>query len=619
MEWDLGTPFYRPTRVCHVVSGSEWGWRNGSAKWPVYFADTLPPVVDLGLSSPTGMTFGYGAKFPAKYQHALFLCDWTYGKMFAVHLEPNGSSYGGTYEEFMTATPLPLTDVVIHPRDGAMYFLIGGRRTQSGLYRVTYVGSEFTVPVAAVPSHREERAVRHMLEDLHAGDHPDAVDKAWPYLKNGDRFVRFAARTAIEHRPLESWQKRALAETDPQTSITALLALARKIPRSFKPDGPDLDTPVPTYPANDAQSHPLRSSVLKSLERLDWSTLSSDEKLELLRVYQLACYRLGPPDEPARRQLISRFDGFFPSGDRQIDVMLTELLCYLQAPSAAAKGMRLLANATTQEEQIDLVRSLRFLAAGWTRELHRDLFEWFRRAATYKGGNNFETYIQELKKDSLAHVSAEDRIALDDLINAPAPKQVTPLAAQPRPFVKEWTMEEVIPLIETRLKQRDFEHGRAMFAAANCFGCHHFAQQGGAVGPDLTGLAGRFSPRDILESVLEPDKVISDQYAASIIVTTDGKVITGRLTNFSGDKITINTDMLDPNATEEVKRSEIEQLEKATTSMMPSGLLNTLTEDELLDLMAFLLSRGNPHAPMFARETSVRGSKSDSSSQADGL
>jgi putative heme-binding domain-containing protein len=139
------------------------------------------------------------------------------------------------------------------------------------------------------------------------------------------------------------------------------------------------------------------------------------------------------------------------------------------------------------------------------------------------------------------------------------------------------------------------------------------------VGPDLTGLAGRFSPRDILESVLEPDKVISDQYAASIIVTTDGKVITGRLTNFSGDKITINTDMLDPNATEEVKRSEIEQLEKATTSMMPSGLLNTLTEDELLDLMAFLLSRGNPHAPMFARETSVRGSKSDSSSQADGL
>jgi hypothetical protein len=86
MEWDIGTPFYRPTRVCHAVSGVDWGWRNGSGKWPVYFADTVPPVVNVGLGSPTGITFGYGAKFPAKYQNTLFLCDWTYGKMYAVHL-----------------------------------------------------------------------------------------------------------------------------------------------------------------------------------------------------------------------------------------------------------------------------------------------------------------------------------------------------------------------------------------------------------------------------------------------------------------------------------------------------------------------------------------------------
>ena len=124
MEWDIGAPWYRPTRVCHVVSGSEWGWRNGSAKWPEYFADTLPPVVNIGLGSPTGITFGYGAKFPAKYQNALFMCDWTYGKMYAVQLTPEGASYRRrTVEEFMTATPLPLTDAIINPHDGAMYFL----------------------------------------------------------------------------------------------------------------------------------------------------------------------------------------------------------------------------------------------------------------------------------------------------------------------------------------------------------------------------------------------------------------------------------------------------------------------------------------------------------------
>ena len=73
MEWDVGLPWYRPTRVCHATSGSEFGWRHGSGKWPSYFPDSLPSVVDVGPGSPTGITFGYGAKFPAKYQDALFI------------------------------------------------------------------------------------------------------------------------------------------------------------------------------------------------------------------------------------------------------------------------------------------------------------------------------------------------------------------------------------------------------------------------------------------------------------------------------------------------------------------------------------------------------------------
>ena len=95
MEWDFNTPWYRPTRVCLAVSGSEWGWRNGAGKWPAYYADTLPPVVDIGPGSPTGVCFGYGAKFPEKYQDALFICDWSYGKLYAVHMEPSGCDLHG--------------------------------------------------------------------------------------------------------------------------------------------------------------------------------------------------------------------------------------------------------------------------------------------------------------------------------------------------------------------------------------------------------------------------------------------------------------------------------------------------------------------------------------------
>src|SRR6185369_16807825 len=178
------------------------------------------------------------------------------------------------------------------------------------------------------------------------------------------------------------------------------------------------------------------------------------------------------------------------------------------------------------------------------------------------------------------------------------PTTVAPVA-KPRPFVKDWKMGDIVPLLDTKLKHRNFDHGKQMFAAALCFNCHRFNGTGGAVGPDLTTLSGRFSARDILESVLEPSKVISDQYAAMNVVTSDGKVVTGRVVNFSGNQIHINTNMLDPRKLDKIDRADIESMETSKVSMMPTGLLNTLNENEVLDLFAFLLSRGDRRHSMF--------------------
>jgi glucose/arabinose dehydrogenase len=156
MEWDIGAPWYRPTRICHLVSGAEFGWRNGSAKWPTYYADSVPPVVDIGLGSPTGVTFGTGAKFPAKYQRAFFGNDWAYGKIYAVHMKPEGASYSAEFEPFVVGKPFDVTDIVINT-DGAMYVTIGGRGTQSGLYRISYVGDESTEPAAPVEDVKSPR------------------------------------------------------------------------------------------------------------------------------------------------------------------------------------------------------------------------------------------------------------------------------------------------------------------------------------------------------------------------------------------------------------------------------------------------------------------------------
>src|SRR5207248_1546720 len=145
--------------------------------------DNLPSAVEIGVSAPTGIGFGYGTKFPAKYQQALYILDWTYGVIYAVHLEPHGSTYQGTFERFVSGQPLPVTDITVG-RDGALYFTIGGRKTQSGLYRVTYTGAESVVPAALQPNPAAEkaRAVRHQLEAFHGRQDPSAVSVAWPYL-----------------------------------------------------------------------------------------------------------------------------------------------------------------------------------------------------------------------------------------------------------------------------------------------------------------------------------------------------------------------------------------------------------------------------------------------------
>jgi hypothetical protein len=123
--------------------------------------------------------------------------------------KPEGSSYTATKEEFVTGSPLPLSDAIIHPQDGAMYFTIGGRKVQSGFYRVTYTGSESTTPVPPKKGAGEdERELRRALEAEHSPQGAAAVEKAWPHLAHRDRFIRTAARVALEHQPVDLWRER---------------------------------------------------------------------------------------------------------------------------------------------------------------------------------------------------------------------------------------------------------------------------------------------------------------------------------------------------------------------------------------------------------------------------
>jgi putative heme-binding domain-containing protein len=605
MEWDMGMPWYRPTRVVHATSGSEFGWRSGTGKWPTYYVDSLPPLLNIGPGSPVGVTFGYGTRFPAKYQRALYLCDWTFGTIYALHLEPEGSSYRAVKEEFVSRAPLPLTDAAVGP-DGALYFTIGGRGIQSELFRVTYVGKDATEPVDGRDAALADlRTLRRQLEQDHrrADDPARAVTFAWPHLGHEDRFIRYAARVALEHQDVRLWQDRVLEERAPESLITGAVALARQGDRSLQP------------------------RLLEALDRLDFAALPEHQQLGLLRAWSLVFIRMGEPDPATAARLAKKLDAFYPARTDAPNRELVNLLVYLKSPTVIAKTIALMKQdrgpsasdfsellarnpgfggtiAKMMANQPDAQKLhyafvLRNLREGWTLPERTFYFQWLQQARQWSGGASFQGFIHNIDKEAFENASDSERLAIESA-GAREPYEGKELP-KPQGPGQEWTLDQLLALSRGKMRRRDFKNGQRTFAAARCVLCHRFAGEGGATGPDLTQAAGRFGFKDIAEAILEPSKVVSDQYRASVVATESGKVYTGRIVNEAKDVLMILVDPEDATKVVEVPKVEVDEMMPSQASLMPEKLLNALNEDEVLDLFAYLLSRGDQGDPMFRK------------------
>ena len=602
MEWDVGTPWYRPTRVVHATSGSEFGWRSGTGKWPEYYADSLPALVNIGPGSPVGVEFGTGAKFPSKYQRALYICDWTFGTMYAIHMEPNGASYSATKEEFVSRTPLPLTDVTVG-KDGHLYFTVGGRGTQSELYRVRYVGNESTAPAPKLALN-EAHAQRRAIEAFHNDQPKDdaAIAKLVSQLGSSDRHIRYAARVALERVPASKWQSEILKSTDANTVLTGVVGLARV----GEPD--------------------IKELLLRQLGSLQLSSLSASQRLDLARAAQLVLIRLGDVDNSFRDSLLGAIEPLFPSGDDLLDRELVILLTHLQSPVLSKKALPLLSKERKKTEadyreilernrgyggpivamlenqpdlqQFHMAFSMRNLKEGWTVEQRKEFFQWFEKAQTWSGGNSYQKFLINAANDAYSFSNDQERFVLEALgVRKPAALPKT--LPEPKGPGKPYTTESLVKLASDNMKGRNFENGKNMYAAARCVICHRFGGDGGATGPDLTQAAGRFAIGDLIDAIVRPSQVISDQYKTMVLQMEDGTVHTGRIVNDVAGKVTMVVDPEDATKTVTIDRKDIEQEKTSALSLMPAELMNKLNEDEALDLIAYLLSRGNPNSPMF--------------------
>lgn len=617
MEWDMGMPWYRPTRICHVTSGSEFGWRTGNGKWSPAYPDNLPPVMDIGQGSPTNVMYGINANFTKKYQRSIFAFDWSFGIIYSLELETKGSSYTASKEEFLSGLPLPLTDGIIGP-DGAMYFMTGGRRLDSDLYRVYYNGNEDKKSIQAKPLvQTEENKIRKELETFHLGSKKDAVEKAWQQLDSKDRFIRYAARIALEHQPVATWQDKVYKAESTTKKIQAAIALARQ--------------------GNTSQ----QGKLIDLLTTIDYNNLNTEEKVDLVRAIELVLSRLGKPSLSIKQKIGSYLAPHYPARADVLNQLLSKTLVYVGEPSVVAKTIAMLespqgenkdvmANNATEAADlifrnpqygISIAKTLKNMppaqsiyygnvlsnaSNGWSSELREQYFKWFYKAFSFKAGNSYIGFVDKARKQALASVTKDkfeffNQISGDSLLSNSGNDLFSDVV-QPEGPGKQWEESDIAPLLANGLVGRNFERGRNMYMATNCITCHVISGEGQNIGPNLTQLGTRFSPEDILKAIIDPNDVISDQYNSTIFSLKNGGSIVGRLISDEGDTYAVSQNPYAPDIIRNIHKNDVADKKMSTVSLMPSGTINRLNDEELKDLLAYLISGGDSENTIYETE-----------------
>ena len=611
MEYDMGMPWYRPIRLCHLTSGSDLGWRTGTGKFRAEYPDNLPGIGNLGQGSPTGLLEGAGLKFPEKYQKGLFLFDWSYGTMYFAELQPKGSSYRSEISEFLSGVPLPLTNGIAGD-DGAMYFLTGGRRLESGLYRVTYTGAEASDLVDLTESNngKEDRQLRKQLEALHHSNGKDQIDFIISNLDHEDRFIRYAARIAMEHQDYKLWN----GAVNKNNSVGKKVALALSVARH----------------GNDA----TRQQCLNGLLDIDFDKLTESEKIDVIRAIDLSILRMDKDVAFGTSKKIK--DKFLPNylkGSDIINKEVCDLLSYFQVGEIVAPTIermlndtitadlksiylsgdvskrseqygldveRMLANMPNQQN-INYAKSLTVMNAGWTPELREQYFTWYNRALQKSGGKMYSNFIRTIQSRALANVPKADQdyyeaLSGEAMANISESKKKV---KQPEGPGQNWTVQEVNAAYEKHKGNVSFANGKDYFTATLCATCHSIKGAGGNTGPELTQIATRFSIADLAGSIVDPSETISDRYQNTTWHLNNGDVVTGRLLEETERDIEVSTNAFSPDLTTKFRKSKIEKEELSPYSSMPPGLLNRLNGQELSDLMAYMLSGGEANHEIY--------------------
>ena len=619
-ESELGVPWYREVRTVHGVPGGNFGYRNGSGKYPPWYIDSLPPVRDLKRGSPVGVEFYQSYAYPRELFDNLLEGDWSRGRLLFTALRAEGATYRARTDaaELIHGEPLNITDMEVGP-DGMLYFVTGGRNTEGGLWRLRYIGPPPAQPdmtgtmavvrqpqplsawgwaaiekakasmgdsfgrdlerlarsTAADPMDRvralyemqrhgvppsdgllqtlisdrsqQVRAAAVHVSGLRGGpasikvataalkdadplvrrrgleaivrmgqsaDRPSLVSgrTIYPLISDRDRFVRWAARIALERTPPAEWRDRVLDETNITGVMEGMLAWVRT-----------------------AATTPLDPVVRKQFALMKNPALTPDDTLRLLRVFQFTMAELPGGLSPVQREeLFSIWAPRFPSRtagsncapsssavscDERLNREIALTLAYTQQPAAIAKLLAAMPEGdNAQALQLHYVYGLRTIKQGWTPAQKAQLTDIFARASRWRGG--MFNFVALMFEESMAFFTPDERQAayakapnlapIEDVAaaapagaraTAPAPAAAGRGARGPG-LTRQELFERLLFVPGGTSGARNPQVDPRELFAMNCASCHKPGNVGGAAAGDLT--RNTLTRRQLLESVVFP-------------------------------------------------------------------------------------------------------------------
>lgn len=425
-----------------------------------------------------------------------------------------------------------------------------------------------------------EALVRGGLEEWTELARPDALARQLSrvLLETNDRFVRYAARLALMRVDRTEWiqwiEQRGVPQ-NPRWMLDIVLSLI--------------------YLQDSWAESDL---VFAKLDDISQGDMDDETRLDFLRVLQLAFIRDKGEDRSAFNAVMGpRLLSLLPSKDWRVNRELQVTLAHMETPGVVEALLAQLTAHRSREEQIHTAYALRTVESGWTHVQRSSFIEWFDRAWSFRGAASMEGFMRNLWDSTLALLPEDERVVAQARKKNLYDKRVARALAlmdesertdSGRSELAQMSFQELSEYLEydpMTYRKPNLPLGERAFVRAKCASCHVFGSIGKGGGPDLSTVVKRFRRRDILESIMFPSKVISDQYTGVEVELGEWETVSGMVVSENEESLTLITvtgERID------IAQEDITLRRESELSIMPEGLLDTMNLGELVALIQFL-------------------------------